>query len=60
MQEEDGIERLLFFQEKLFEEVEFVCEPNSIISNEERLVEGGTEFAHLQNGYVLITKPPIP
>jgi uncharacterized protein YycO len=56
MQEEDGIERLLFFQEKLFEEVEFVCEPNSIISNEERLVEGGTEFAHLQNGYVLITK----
>lgn len=61
MQQEDKAEGIIYFQEKLFQDVEFVCEPNSIISNEERLVDRGkticgTKFADLQNGYVLITK----
>lgn len=57
-----GRERILYFQDKLFQEVQFSCEPNSIVSNEERLVDGegkeieGTAFALLENGYVLLTK----
>ena len=61
MQQEDKADGIIYFQKKLFQDVEFVCEPNSIISNEERLVDRGkticgTKFADLQNGYVLITK----
>lgn len=60
-QQEDKVEGIIYYQEKLFQDVEFVCEPNSTISNEERLVDRGkticgTKFADLQNGYVLITK----
>ncbi len=62
LERENGKKSILNFQEKFFQKVKIVCEPNSIISNEERLVDDrgktvqGTQFADLQNGYVLLTK----
>lgn len=57
----DSTQRILRFQEKLFSDINYVCEKNSPISKEESVIDkngcytDGTELAPLHNGYILIT-----
>lgn len=58
----DPVQAITVFQDKFFEDIDYVCERNSPISREESLVDdagnyiNGTELAPLHNGYILITK----
>lgn len=58
----DFAQRMLFFQEKFFADIRYVCGKISPISREESVVDengryiDGTELASLHNGYILITQ----
>ncbi|MGE5614032.1 MAG: hypothetical protein ACM3XR_06455 [Bacillota bacterium] len=58
----DSTERILRIQDNFFGKVRYICEPNSPVSREERLVDekgkpvNGTELASIQNGDILVTK----
>lgn len=58
---DDPYEELKIYQENFFADIQYDCSPNSIISNEEHIINqngvfiSGTDLAPIHNGYALVT-----